>query len=153
MGRLKPELFATVPLLFSAAGWAQNSTLALGGTGPAPYFQGALDKIADALTSDGVKVKMLSGEAQPRTALMDEMKKPGYTKLLYITLLSPRDNPTDSSRGNIVAQCFVNGNKVWEEKSKSPWLLPLSKEHEVDSMLNGILKKIDKRAGGPCLTK
>ncbi len=42
MGRLKPELLATVPLLFSAAGWAQNSTLALGGTGPAPYFQGAL---------------------------------------------------------------------------------------------------------------
>src|ERR1700759_4634842 len=119
MGRTNTALLAAVPLLFSAAAWAQTPTLALGGTGPAPYFQNALDKIADALTSDGVKVKLLSGEAQPRTALLDEMKKPGYTNLLYITLRNPRDNAADSSRGDIVAQCFVGGNKVWEEKSKS----------------------------------
>ena len=153
MGRIKTGLLTTLPLLLTVTVRAQSSTLAIGGTGPSPYFQTALDKIADALTSDGVKVKMLSGEAKSRTALLDEMKKPGYSDLLYITLHNPRDNPADSSRGDIVAQCFVDGNKVWEEKSKSPWFLSISKDHEIDSMLNGILKKIGKRTGGPCITK
>jgi hypothetical protein len=43
---------------------------------------------------------------------------------------------------------------LWEEKkSKGPLVLPLGKEHEVDSMVSGMVKKISKRAGGPCLPK
>ena len=151
MRLLKIGVLGLASTLFVAAG--SDSTVVLGGAGPAPYFEGALDKIADTLTSAGVKVKILSGEARTRTALLDEMKQRGYSNLLYITLESPRDNPTDASRGDIVGTCFVHGKKVWDEESKGPLVLPRGKEHEVESMVNGIVKKIGKRVGGPCLLK
>jgi hypothetical protein len=132
---------------------AQDPTLAIGGAGPAPYFENALDKIADALKSSGVKVKILSGDARTRTALLDETKHRGYASLLYVTLESPRDNKSDAARGDIAGACFVDGKQVWTEDSKSPLVLPLGFDHEVDSMVNGIVKKISKRAGGPCLPK
>ena len=146
----KTGLLGIATLLLPAAGWAQ---VALGGTGQPPYFQGALDKIADALISDGVKVKVLSSEAKSRNTLLDEMKSPGYNDLLYITLHNPRDNHNDASRGDIVAECYVGGKKVWEEKSKGPLFLGISREHEINTILDGIVKKIGKRAGGPCVTK
>jgi hypothetical protein len=133
------------------AGQAQDSTVVLGGAGPAPYFEGALDKIADSLTAAGVKVKIFSGQTRTQTALLDEMKEKGYRNLLYVTLQNPRDSKSDSSRGDIVGSCFVDGKKVWGEESKSPLVLPKGVEHEVESMVTGIIKKIGKRVSGPCL--
>ena len=39
------------------------------------------------------------------------------------------------------------------ERPESPLELPLGVEHEIESMVNGIIEKIGKRAGGPCLPK
>ena len=100
----------------------------LGGAVQRPYFEGALDKIADNLTAAGVKVKIFSGEARTRTALLDEMKEKGYRNLLYITLQSPRDAKWDSARGDIVGSCFVDGKKVWDgETGKSAGVTPGSR--------------------------
>ncbi len=138
---------------FFASAASQDPTVAIGGAGPSPYFEQAVDKIADALRADGVKVKVLSGDARTRTALLDDAKTRGFGSLLYLTMQSPRDSQTDASRGEIVGACFVDGKQLWEEKSKGPLVLPLGKEHEVDSMVGGLVKKINKRAGGPCLPK
>ncbi|MGA7236676.1 MAG: hypothetical protein WBY44_13400 [Bryobacteraceae bacterium] len=153
MWLLKIGLLGVVSIVAINADQAQGSTVVLGGAGPAPFFEEALDKIADNLTAAGVKVKIFSGEARTRTALLDEMKEKGYRNLLYITLQSPRDAKSDSARGDIVGSCFVDGKKVWDEESKSPLVLPLGVEHEIESMVNGIVKKIGKRAGGACLPK
>ena len=153
MRLLKIGLLGVVSIVAINADQTESSTVVLGGAGPAPYFEGALDKIADSLTATGVKVKVFSDEARTRTALLDEMKDKGYRNLLYVTLQSPRDTKSDSARGDIVGSCFVDGKKVWEEESKSPLVLPLGVEHEIESMVNGIIKKIGKRAGGPCLPK
>jgi hypothetical protein len=149
----KIGLLGIASISLTCAGASTDSTVVLGGSGPSPYFEGAVDKIADALTSAGVKIKILSGGPTAKTALLDEMKQPGYSNLLYVTLESPRDDPSNSSRGGIVGDCFVGGVKVWEEKAKGPLVLPLSTDHEVANMINGIVKKIGKRAGGPCLPK
>jgi hypothetical protein len=147
----KAGLLGILSILLVEAGLAQDRTVVLGGAGPSPYFEQALDKIADSLAPAGVKAKIFSGNARTRNALLDEAKNQGYANLLYVTLSSPRDGRADAARGNVVAACFVDGTKTWEEKSNSPLLLPLSKEHEVESMINGIVKKIGKR--GMCLPK
>jgi hypothetical protein len=154
MRYFKIGLLGLAPLLFARLLQAQDSsTVFLGGAGPAPYFQGAIDKIADSLKSDGVKVKVAAGDRSARTALLDQAKTEGYKNLLYVTLHRPIDSPSRPARGDVTAECFVSGNKVWAEKSKSPLVFPGSTEHEMNSMISGLVKKIGKRAGGPCLAK
>jgi hypothetical protein len=67
----KIGLIGIVSVLFAGAVPAEDSTVVLGGAGPSPYFEGAIDKIADALTQAGIKVRVLSGGARSRTALLD----------------------------------------------------------------------------------
>ena len=149
----KIGLVGIASILAVSAASNQDSTVAIGGAGASPYFEQAVDKIADGLKASGVKVKVLPGDARARTALLDDATTRGYASLLYVTLQSPRDSQSNPSRGEIVGACFVGGKQVWEEKSKGPLVLPLGKEHEVDSMVSGLVKKINKRAGGPCLPK
>ena len=62
---------------------AQDSgTVVLGGTGPTPNLQTVLDGISDALSSSGVKVKVASGDAKLRSAILEDMKTSGNTNLL-----------------------------------------------------------------------
>ena len=153
MRPIKIGLLSCAVMVVVNANPVSDPVVVLGGAGPAPYFEKALDGIADALTASGVKSKVLPGDAHTRTELLDETKQRGYSNLLYVTLESPRDGRSDPSRGNLVASCFVEGKKAWEEESKGPLVLPRGVDQELDSMLNGLVKKITKRAGGPCLPK
>ena len=65
-------------LLLAVACSAQGSSpVMLGGTGPTPHLQTVLDGISDMLSTNGVKVKMASGDAKSRTVILDEMKTSG----------------------------------------------------------------------------
>ena len=147
-----------VPLLcmvsgFAAAAPVHDSTVVLGGTGQPPYFEQAIDKLADTFQADGVKVKTLSGDTRARTALLEEMKSSGYRNLLYVTLHQPRENPADASRGDVSVECYVDAKKVWVETARGPLLLRGSKEGEVKHMLDSMVEKVGKRVRSACLSK
>src|SRR5439155_1319476 len=103
-----------VATFFAAPGMAQDSgTVVLGGTGPAPNLQTMLDGISGALSSNGVKVKIASGDAKSRSAILEDMKTSGNTNLLYVTL-----NQAKGQRGKLLVECFVDGKKLWEAVSR-----------------------------------
>jgi hypothetical protein len=124
-----------------------SATVVLAGTGPTPHLQTVLDGVSDLLSSKGVKVEVPSGEAKARVAVLGDMKKSGKSNLLYLTV-----NQVKGQRGKILAECFVNGNKVWEEYSRGSFTA-FSAEGEVNGMLKAINKKIEKHIGGPGLPK
>ena len=127
---------------------AQDSTtVILGGTGPTPHLQTVIDGVSDALSSNGVKVKVNSGDSKSRSVILDEMKTSGNTVLLYLTV-----NQVKGQRGKILAESFVDGKKVWEENTRGS-LMAVSAEGEVKGMLKSIIEKIKKHVSGPGLPK
>jgi hypothetical protein len=147
-------------LMTAALAAAQNSTLhavntvVLGGAGPAPYFERAIDKLADLLKDGGVNVRVSPGGDNARTGLLAQMKISGESNLLYVTFDRPRDGGNaESSRGTLTVECYADAKKEWSEKTKGPLLVPGSIDHQVDRMVDAMVAKINKRAGGPCLSK
>ncbi len=127
---------------------AQDSaTVILGGTGPTPHLQTVIDGVSDALSSNGVKVKVNSGDSKSRSVILDEMKTSGNTILLYLTV-----NQVKGQRGKILAESFVDGKKVWEEDTRGS-LMAVSAEGEVKGMLKSIIEKIKKHIGKEGLPK
>ena len=127
---------------------AQDSTtVILGGTGPTPHLQTVIDGVSDALSSNGVKVKVNSGDSKSRSVILDEMKTSGNTVLLYLTV-----NSMKGQRGKILAESFVDGKKVWEEDTRGS-LMAVSGEGEVRGMLKNIIEKIKKHIGKDGLPK
>lgn len=127
---------------------AQDSnTVVLAGTGPTPHLQTVLDGVSDLLSSKGVKVDVPSGEASARVVVLGDMKKSGKSNLLYLTV-----SQVKGQRGKILAECFVNGSKVWSDYSRGS-LTAFSAEGEVNGMLKAINKKIAKHIGDPGLPK
>jgi hypothetical protein len=131
---------------FVSSAMAQDSTtVVLAGTGPTPHLQTVLDGVSDLLSSKGVKVEVPSGESSARVVVLGDMKKSGKSNLLYLTV-----NQVKGQRGKILAECFVNGSKVWSEYSRGSFMA-VSAEGEVKGMLKSINKKIAKHIGGPGL--
>ena len=127
---------------------AQDSTtVIIGGTGPTPHIQTVIDGVSDALSSNGVKVKVNSGDSKSRSVILDEMKASGNTVLLYLTV-----NSMKGQRGKILAESFVDGKKVWEEDTRGS-LMAVSGEGEVRGMLKSIVEKIKKHIGKEGLPK
>lgn len=124
-----------------------SSTVVLAGTGPTPHLQTVLDGVSDMLSSKGVKVEVPSGEARARVVVLEDMKKSEGSDLLYLSV-----NQVKGQRGKILAECFVNGSKVWEEDVRGSFMA-VSAEGEVRGMLEAINKKIEKHIGGPGLPK
>jgi hypothetical protein len=103
------QLFAGAGMVSPAM--AQDSaTVVLAGTGPTPHLQTVLDGVSDLLSSKGVKVDVPSGEAMARVVVLENMKRSGKSNLLYLTV-----SQVKGQRGKILAECFVNGCKVWED--------------------------------------
>ena len=135
-------------LLLAVACSAQGSSpVTLGGTGPTPHIETVLDGVADLLSTNGVKVKMASGDAKSRTAISEEMKASGATTLLYVTV-----NQARGQRGKVTAQAFIDGKLVWEEEVRGGFTAS-SGEGEVKGMLKAINAKLKPRIGGPGLPK
>src|SRR2546427_4359628 len=104
--------------LFVGTAMAQDaSTVVLGGAGPTPHLQTVIDGISDLLSSSGVKVKVASGDAKSRSVILEDMKVSGNPNLLYVSV-----NTLAHQRGKILAECFVNGKKVWEEETRGSLL-------------------------------
>ena len=135
-------------LLLAVACSAQGSTpVMLGGTGPTPHLQTVLDGISDMLSTNGVKVKMASGDAKSRTVILDEMKTSGTTTLLYVTV-----NQVRGQRGKVAAEAFIDGKLAWAEEVRGS-LTAVSAEGEVRQMLKAINEKLKPHVGGPGLPK
>ena len=124
-----------------------TSTVIIGGTGPTPHLQTVIDGVTDALSSHGVKVKVNSSDSKSRSIILDEMKTSGNTNLLYLTV-----NQVKGQRGKLLAECFVNGSKVWAEDVRGSFMA-VSAEGEVRGMLEAINKKIEMHIGSPGLPK
>jgi hypothetical protein len=134
--------------MFVGTCMAQDSTtVVLGGTGPTPHLQTVIDGVSDALSQDGVKVKVASGDAKARSSILDDMKTSGNSVLLYVSV-----NQVKGQRGKILAESFVDGKKVWEEETRGS-LVAVSAEGEVRGMLKSINEKIKKHIGSPGLPK
>jgi hypothetical protein len=137
-------------LLCAGICMAQDATtVMLAGTGPTPGFQAVMDGISDTLSSNGIKVKIASGEAKPRTVVLDEMKTSGNTVLLYVTL---NQDPGGRLRPKIVAESYVDGKKVWEEEARGG-VLRKAPEKFIQEMLKDLDPKLVKHIGGPGLPK
>ena len=148
--RMVTRLFLIVgfSLLLAATCSAQGSTpVTLGGTGPTPHLQTVLDGISDMLSTNGVKVKVASGDAKSRTVIVDEMKASGATTLLYVTV-----NQAHGQRGKVAAQAFIDGKEVWAEEVRGSFTAT-SAEGEVRKMLKAINEKLKPHVGGPGFPK
>jgi len=141
-------VFAGVLLSFGMA-FAQQGLppVMLGGTGENPHLQTVLDGIADMLSGNDVKVKVVSGEAKARSVILDEIKTTGATVLLYATV-----NQERGQRGKLLVQCFVDGKQAWEEEARGS-LTAVSAEGEVKGMVKVINEKLKKRIGQAGLQK
>jgi hypothetical protein len=148
---LVPTLIIVLAIATSAqappAATSDNTTVVLGGTGPTPHLQTVIDGISDLLSSSDVKVKVASGDAKSRSVILEDMKVSGNANLLYVSV-----NTLPHQRGKMLAECFVDGKKVWEEETRGS-LLAASAEGEVRGMLKGIREKIKKHIGGPGIPK
>ncbi len=151
MAHAAMKMLATATAIFAmfvGTCMAQDSaTVILGGTGPTPHLQTVIDGISDTLSSGSLKVKVASGDAKARSAILDEMKASGNSVLLYVTV-----NQVKGQRGKILAESFVDGKKVWEEETRGSFVA-VSAEGEVRGMLKSINEKIKKHIGGPGLPK
>ena len=139
-----PNALAFACFLFAGTCFAQDSKpVILAGTGQSPHLQTVLDGISDALSSSGVKAKVISGESKARSAVLDDMKSSGLSTLLYISVYMP-----ESQRGNVVAQLFIDGKEAWQEKITGP-IMPQSDEKYLRSMIKSINQKLSGHIGGP----
>ncbi len=82
-----------------------------------------------------------------RVVVPENMKKSGKSNHLHLTV-----NQVKGQRGKNLAECFVNGSKVWEDYIRGSFMA-VSAEGEVNGMLKAINKKIAKHIGGPGLPK
>lgn len=139
---------ALASLLFAGTCLAEDAKpVILAGTGQSPHLQTVLDGISDVLSSNGVKVKVISAEPKARSAVLDDMKSSGLSTLLYVSVYMP-----ENQRGNVVAQLFVDGKEVWQEKITGP-IMPQSDEKYLRSMIKSMNQKLTGHIGGPGLPK
>src|SRR5437899_9803661 len=130
---LVPTLIIVLAIATSAqappTATSDSTTVVLGGTGPTPHLQTVVDGISDLLSSSDVKVKVASADAKSRSVILEDMKVSGNDNLLYVSV-----NTLAHQRGKISAECFVNGQKAWQEDVRGS-LIARSAEGEVGGML------------------
>jgi hypothetical protein len=148
VNRLNTLLAGALLVLTGSAGFSQPNvhTVAIGGTGTAPYLQTALDDLMDFLASNGVSVKQINGQPKSRTSSLEDMRALGADSLIYITV-----ELVMGTRAKLTIQCFdTQGKPLWEENAGAGGF---SLGGALKSLLKSGKKKIEPHIGGAGLPK